>query len=356
MLLVLSSSMPAHSQRPQEPTLPSTGIDFAAVDAVWRVVDVLSEDREPSEAQWQALLTSPGYQFAQIAVGDVIREDLQAAFRPSRRVEFDRLTKLPNDRASRLTHLQRAATLRSRLVAFQDSLGRSDLIQQAVATAARFLPAGATNAGDPPLVAFALFRYDGYAVRSGIVVDLLRAYEANLVLFLAHEFHHTYLHRATGTFVPSAAGHTALREALEQLRSEGIADLIDKPHPLSATNPQLATYVQRYNQEYEKTPMVLRELDSLLSATTMDSAQIRSAGQRARRLLWNGGHAQGAYMARQILTTFGADSLFPGVTNPAAFFRAFAAAEKVLGRPDPWSPETVKVIEALERRYWRQRS
>jgi hypothetical protein len=343
----------ARSQIPSEQPTPTTGVDFSGVDEFWRLVDVLSKEREPSDSQWHTLLTTPGYRLAQLAIGNVTREDLELAFRPSRRAQFDSLTELSNDRASRLKHLTRAASLRSRLDAFRDSLGRVDVMRDALATAAKLLPPGATKTGDPPLVAFALFRSDGYAIRGAVLVDLLRAYESDLMLFLAHEFHHTYLSRVSRPFVPSAAGHAALRAALEQLRSEGIADLIDKPYPLSSSIPERAAYVTRYNEEYARTPAVLHELDSLLAIAAKDSGQIQAVGQRARLLLWNSGHAHGAYMARQVLRVFGTDSLFAGVLNPAAFLRTFACSEEALGRPKAWSSEAMQLIDVLEARYWR---
>lgn len=346
--------MQAYSQHLAQPPLPGTGVDFTAIDRFWAIADVLSNDRSPSEAQWRTLLETPGYRLARRAIGDVVRRDLELTFRPSLRVEFDSLSKLSDDRASRLRHLARAASLRPQLRSFQDSLRRLDIAGAAVAAAIPFLPPGATEVGDPPLVAFALFRYDGYSVRGGVVLDLLKAYESDFALFLGHEFHHTYLRRVGPPPVPSAPDHTALREALEHLRSEGIADLIDKPYPFLPTSPALEAYVRRYNEEYARTPMVIVELDSLLAIAAVDSTQIEPVGRRARSLLWNSGHAHGAYMARQILSTFGADSLFAGVVNPAAFLRTFAAAEVHIGRANPWSSRAVELIQAFERRYWSQ--
>jgi hypothetical protein len=43
----------------------ATGRDFSGVNELWRVVDSLTRNREPSDAQWQPLLTMPGYQMAQ---------------------------------------------------------------------------------------------------------------------------------------------------------------------------------------------------------------------------------------------------------------------------------------------------
>ena len=359
-LIALVSVDGVAQSMPADAPMPSTGIDFTAVDQFWRVVDVLQKDAEPSDAQWQALLNTPGSRLAQIAIGPVIKEDLELAFRPSQRTMFDSLTKLTNDRATRLTHLVRAASMRTQLNAFRDSLTRTAPIAAAVTVAARYLPPGATNTGDPPLVAFAIFRNDGYSLGPGVVVDLLNAYEADLVLFLAHEFHHTYTGRAQEAALGRAMDYDfkvpdfQLRSAIAALGNEGIADLVDKPYPLTWPNPVRATYVKRYNDEYAKTRETLRQLDSLLQVVADDSTQLAPAGQRARTLLWSNSHANGAYVARTVYEQFGVDSLFPGISNPAALLRTYVAAERARGNPSPFTPKGWGVIEQFERRYWKR--
>jgi hypothetical protein len=350
----LGVSLGGQATRLSEGPLPVTGIDFSAVDQIWKVVDVLSTDTEPSEEQWRSLLATPGYRLAQSAVGEGMRENLEIAFRPSLRAARDSLLRLDSDRAFDLKHLIRAVRLRNQLVTYRDSLHASALIRNAVDSAARFLPPGATAVGQPPLVAFALFKDDGYSVGSGVVVDLLHAYESNLVLFLGHEFNHAYLARAnTRPSHPVAnAAENQLLLALTGLRNEGIADQIDKPYPLVLPNPALSVYVARYNAEYARTPATLHSLDSLLAAVSDDPTLMTAAGQRARTLLWSNGHPNGAYIAREIYETFGVDSLFPAVTDPAAFLRTYAAAEASHGRPAPFSPRALRTIGLLETRYW----
>ena len=362
LTLVAASATRAVAQtRPaDEPPMPTTGLDFTGVDQFWRVVDILAKDTEPTEQQWQALLSTPGYRLAQIALGTVVQEDLEVAFRPSRRAAFDSLTALPNDRASRLTHLARAPSLRKQLDAFRDSLSRSAPITEAIRTAQRFLPPGATSEGQPPLVAFAVFRDDGYSLGPGVIVDLIHAYESNLLLFLAHEFHHAYLIRAQEKTMPDRTGQPdtpdefPLRSAIQGMRNEGLADLIDKPYPLTSTNPVRAAYVTRYNDEYAKTPATLRQIDSLLAVIASDSTQMSPAGQRVRTLLWSNGHASGAYIARTIYERFGVDSLFPAITSPVAMLRTYSAVEKARGHPAPFSPPAWRVLDAFERKYWRR--
>src|SRR5690349_17172254 len=229
LLLAAATTGTAQNSAQSDPPLPTTGLDFTAIDEFWRVVDVLKTDAEPTDAQWQALLETPGYRLAQTILGPVEREDIELAFKPSRHAAFDSLAKLPNDRASRLTHLVRAASLRPQLNAFRDSLVHSAPVAEAVRTAQRFLPPGATSVGDPPFVAFAIFRNDGYSLGPpGVVIDLLNAYESNLTLFLAHEFHHTYLARLEEAALGTATradnpDDRALRRSIVALRNEGIA-------------------------------------------------------------------------------------------------------------------------------------
>ena len=357
---MVTTSATAQTRSADEPPMPTTGLDFTGVDQFWHVVDILAKDTEPTEQQWQALLSTPGYRLAQIALGTVVQEDLEVAFRPSRRAAFDSLTALPNDRASRLKHLARAPSQRKQLDAFRDSLSRSAPITEAIRTAQRFLPPGATSEGQPPLVAFAVFRDDGYSLGPGVIVDLIHAYESKLVLFLAHEFHHAYLIRAQEKTMPDRTGQPdtpdefPLRSAIQGMRNEGLADLIDKPYPLTSTNPVRAAYVTRYNDEYAKTPATLHQIDSLLAVIASDSTQMSPAGQRVRTLLWSNGHASGAYIARTIYERFGVDSLFPAITSPVAMLRTYSAVEKARGHPAPFSPPAWRVLDAFERKYWRR--
>ena len=235
------------AQRPTVPdsTMPASGIDFSGVDQFWKIVDALSRDVEPSEEQWRALLTTPGYRLAQVNLGASIREAIDVTFKPSRRAEYERATSADDDRSLQLKHLALAAAQRPALTALRDSLARATPIADAMAMAARFLPPGATKTGAPPLVAFALFKDDGYSLLQGIVVDLMNAHGSMLIPTLAHEFHHSYVNRLAKPLPPGSATapDAGLRTALHDLRNEGLADLIDKPYPFTYPNPAMAGYV-----------------------------------------------------------------------------------------------------------------
>jgi hypothetical protein len=336
------------------PRLPTTGLDFSAIDQFWKIADLLAKDVEPSDEQWRALMSSVGYRLSMMEV-PTTRPDMEIALRPSHRAEFDLLTKGGDDQAARLKHLVAAVGHRAKLARYRDSLTRTLPVKEAVAMAARFLPPHATEGKDPPLVAFALFRDDAYSLGPlGVIVDLENvSEEGGLTSLLAHEFHHSYLSALRKVLRPTADQPAAfLVNALSNMRNEGIADLIDKPYPLSYPNsPGLSRYAQRYNEAYARTPAVLRSIDSALVVAADDSMQLRAVGRRVQMLLPSSGHFNGSYVAREIYETFGVDSLFPGVSNPFAFLRTYAAAEAKRGDPPPFSAKAVALLDALERKY-----
>jgi hypothetical protein len=336
------------------PPLPATGLDFSGVDEFWRVADLLAKDIEPSEDDWRRLASSVGYRMSLTQVGTT-RSDMDIALRPSRRAEFDSLTKLPGDQAGRLSHLARAVRNRPALSHYRDSVSKSLPVQQAVTLASRYLPPHATEGKEPPLVAFAIFRDDAYSNGPrGVIVDLDHVYVSGaLTLLLAHEFHHSYLAGLSAIHFPSGNDPSVgLVRALNNARNEGIADLIDKPHPLvDSTSPEMIAYAKRYNAAYDRTPEVIHSIDSALVVAADDSTKLRAVGARVQELLPSNGHYNGSYVAREIYETFGVDSLFPGVSNPFAFWRVYAEAEVKRGNPPPFSPKSVTFLNALEKKY-----
>lgn len=358
MAMVALVAGPIQAQTNAGAPFPPTGLDFSGVDRFWSVARLLTHDSEPSAAQWLALLSTPGYRLARRNLGPGLQDGIDLALRPSRRAEFLRATAPHDERGLALEHLALAWARRTELEAYRDSLARGTPISDAVALAGRFLPPGWTRNGAPPLVTFALFKDDGYSFPEGIVVDLLYARilargGTPLTTTLAHEFHHSYVNRMARPAPPGPRPPDAdLRDALYSLRNEGLADLIDKPYPFASPDSGLSAYSARYNAEYARTPAVLRQFDALLTTIAPGPGATPEVSMRAAMLFWSNGHPNGAYIAREILETFGVDSLFPAARDPAALLRTFQWAERRHGRPDPLSPSAWRVLDALDARYW----
>jgi hypothetical protein len=335
------------------PPLPATGLDFSGVDEFWRLADQLAKDVEPSEDDWHRMFSTVGYRLSMQQISST-RSDMEIALRPSRTAEFDSLTKMNNQQAGLLRHFRATIPNRAGIAKYRDSVARALPVEQAVALAARFLPPHATEGKSPPLVAFTVFVDDAYSLGpAGVVIDIDHIYEdGSLTLLLAHEFHHTYLSMLSTLRDPMGDSSATLYFALRNMRNEGIADLIDKPHPLApGKTANRAAYAKNYNDAYARTPAVIHSIDSALVVAADDSTKLPAVGRRVRELLPSSGHFNGSYVAREIDETFGADSLYPAVHDFFAFLRIYASAEAKRGNPPPFSAKSVALLDALEKKY-----
>jgi len=359
-LVIAAAPRPALGQSTSAPAYPKTGVDYSGIDAFYRIADILAKDTEPTEEEWAAMLATPGYRMVQIE-NRGIRGRIDLALKPSRRAERDSVLKTDGDASRAVSHLIAAAADRQRVLATRQVLERSiaDTIARASAHTARFLPAGTIERTVTPFIAFAIFADDGFAEEPGVLLDPLNVEKEGLVDLLAHEFHHCF----TGTLdrTRSSAELVALRPpptdiglffVVVHLRNEGIADQVDKPYPLP-TQAGMEWYSKRYNEAYPRTPALLRSLDSILTIAADHPQDARSLAPPAQKLFWSNGHPNGAYMAREIVETFGVDSLFPGLYDPIAFARTYASAERKRGNPPPFSEKTMKLFDAMTARFER---
>lgn len=360
LLLALLSAPLAGSQSPSGKSLPypKTGVDYSGIDQFYVIADILARDVEPSETQWQALMATPGYRLVEIDNAG-IRRRIDLALKPSLKTKRDSILALDKADARVLRHLIRAADDRDGIMKTRAALERSmgDSIATAARRTARFLPAGTIERFPTPFIGFAVFSDDGYSEEPGVLLDPLYVQDEGVVDLLAHEFHHSYTGMIDHTMkqtdfeaLKTMPPDTRLFMAVMHLRNEGIADQVDKTYPLPP-NPKMEWYPTGYNAAYAKTPAIVRSLDSLLTAAADHPAQIGAVGQKANAILWSNGHPNGAYMAREIVQTFGIDSLMPGVYNPVAFMRTFASAEVKRGNPSPFSTKSLGELATLEQHF-----
>ena len=110
-ILVLATiaplSLAAAQTQTGAPALPPTGVDYSGIDEFYRVAAILSTDAEPTDAQWNALLSTPGYRL----VAQQFRNEkaqLQLALKPSKKAARDSVLSRQSDQALALRHLMRA--------------------------------------------------------------------------------------------------------------------------------------------------------------------------------------------------------------------------------------------------------
>lgn len=160
VLLLITISLPGLAQDGLNPTF-----EFSGVDNFWEIVDLLKADRDPTDAQWSRLFTTPGY-----------AELIQREFKQNRLREFISTAYKPSLKEQRLNTIARADKKggfwkwfvnsyyqafdysdinRSKIIAKRNSFNTFPYTDKAVSELLKFLPE--TEVSNPPAVSFIIF-------------------------------------------------------------------------------------------------------------------------------------------------------------------------------------------------------
>jgi hypothetical protein len=340
--------------------LPSNpGFDFSAIAPFWTVHDSLAADREPTAEEWAALLNTPGYRALTRTefTNEFFKSMFRLAFMPSKKGELD--TALTDQRQARyLRHYLDVSQRREELEPHLEQLQSNPVVDEIIQRAYEFLPSH--DVTGRPEVAFVIFANDGRAYEP-IVIDFLASVSWDIDSFLAHEFHHWYRNRLRILDLEKVDDADAdLLWTLDQIQSEGIADLIDKRAWIleGASPPQGAErYAEIYRQNLEATPEILKALDALLLQYSGPPETRAAIGAQIAELIPQSGHPTGFYMAALIRNQLGRESLTKDVGDPFAFVRAFNQAADQAGRPSLMLSEAATaVLNDVEQQHLESRS
>jgi len=332
-------------------------VDTSGIDALLPLLDALAEDREPPEAAWQRLETSPGYavllssEFAEHG----FRKPFRLAFMPSKTAELQ--AALAEHRYRYLEHYADwAAKARPRLAALTaQTAGRLDFAAL-TAAAQSFLP---TTKFDPPRVALLVFSPDGRGYDPIVIdVSLAELLPGNgLELMVAHEFHHFYRNQLKQGWPEDPTDKDGvLLWALDQLQGEGIADQINVPGFLDYEGDgPLAGARDRYKALLARAPESLAAFDMTVQKIAAGKITTEEEAQQAVRMaLPMSAHPTGYYMANVIIQALGKERLIKHVADPFQFIRDYneAAASLPAGEVPYYrfSETTMKYLAGLEAR------
>lgn len=359
---------------------------FAGVNQFWTVASLLDQGRSPSDEQWDALASSPGYKYYMAdspSAMATFKQRMRLVFAPEHRSALrdtiERARGQFQDEARTLHVLLAAKEHQKELKAFQESLSVSRLTRRAVEEAARLLPDGSfstnTDQAAPLPIGVNIYNLAARSARDHFVVDLLMLRllgPKGARLLLAHEAHH--VGRVSKLEIPDAEQDPRylLLQSIDDLQAEGIADLIDKPHSLKrlATRPSDLNVVGRewaqallqglflqHKRAYESTPETLQQVDSLLVAAERADAKgndedLARISKQIARSIPNNGHPNGHYMATVIADQVGTNRLAETANNPFAFVELYnRAARKDDSSAQPFSQKTIKYLNHLEKKY-----
>ena len=276
--------------------LANPTFDFSSMESFWRVVELLEGDREPSPAQWDSLLSTPGYKALTASEfdPDFFVACFTLAYKPSHEDELRESMKEPR-KARYLKHYLEVRDRKAALLEHQARLCKEDMMTEAVEEARRFLPDDIPSTYPP--VAFVVFADDGRGY-DPIVIDLLSSMNWPFDAFLAHESHHWYRNRLLAFRSDKIdAEDEYLVATLKQIQAEGIADQIDKAswfEPGAEVPERWREYATRYREAHSKSAHLILALDSLLCVMGDAPADARQHhGKEIAELIPMSGHPTG---------------------------------------------------------------
>lgn len=345
-------------------------IDATGLDQFWRIHDLLAADTAPTDEQWEAMFTAPGYaQLDRVERRSAWMKPVFAmAYQPSIRDEqrdWGRLEEYVTTMV--LPHLRQVGEHRDELGAFVSQFSGPETLETAIAAAQQWLPEGAADPALAPPAFLVIVDGDGKALGSSIVMDAygLSCYPEP-VHFLAHELHHIFrgpLELVRHEEVEPA--HLALITVLTQLEEEGVAEMIDKPaitfgdEPLperTKRHPMMSMVWSRYQRIADDAPELLRELNNALTTIAQNPINAGPEGERIASLIPPmTRHSLGMFMAHTIEQRLGRDVLIETVGDPFAFALAYAEATYVenndLTRTPSFSDDAIDLLVHWQEKY-----
>lgn len=327
--------------------------DFSGLEKFWEVLTLLEKDEEIPPELWAQLFGTPGYAVltkSEFSVEFFIKR-FKLSFMPSRRKDLEDVLENSGEWDRRIyEHYQKIQLKKAEIREESEKIGaRSSIIAgEALRAATDYLPFR-NSYGYPP-VSFLVFQNDGRGY-SPVVIDIGKAIELNddLVLFLAHEYHHFYRNQYLAYDPKRVQGDDEnIIWVFNQLQAEGMANLVNqRPKMNDPSNRDTEFFAL-----YDKSPDDLRRIDEYLVSIVDYPEQRRSLSLNLRKELSWSGHPTGFFMANFILETLGKDVLVESVGNPFRFMTLFQEAAKRLGQTIIlFSEKAMALIHGLEAKY-----
>jgi hypothetical protein len=307
------------------------GFDLSGWTSFLDIADALSAGEEVDADRWDALFATPGY--AALVRSEfqpeALKDRFELAFSPSRDHERRQLLAgAPSYRRAVVEHAVDVRRRRAEIEAFLTGALTDELGSRAVALAHAWLPAGAPRR--QVVAAVAVFEPDARG-SDPVVIDPVAAERmgADLVLLLAHEFHHHFrndlLEFDRGAVPP---GDADLVWILDQLQAEGTADQIDKRPWIEAAGrgEEIPSRALAFVKEVEASPAVIHMLDMGLARLIDPGADAAAIPRDMRRQLPASGHPTGFFMADAILHCLGREALLAEIGDPFRFVELYQEA------------------------------
>jgi hypothetical protein len=331
--------------------------EFADLERLWEVVDLLESGADPSPERWNELISGPGYSRLvqeEIPAG-VLFESLRVAFLPSLQAKKSQWEDQDSPALQLVEHFIELDAKRPMIRDLLTGLSKEKdaLSRRSMTLACAYFKCSMLNREKPFTVAFAAFQKDARGYGDTIIMDPVFALEAgpNLALWLAHETHHLLRNPVARAPSPMAqdGAERSVAWVLLQLESEGIADQIDKPHTFFGDGYMaMSKFAEYFRAELTSAPKRIGQLDVLMRELADCTGKCDDVGDRIRDTAKMAGHPLGYYMAGVIERSLGRAALIESIGDPTRFITAYnRAANLDAQRPPVFSDRSLAYAARL---------
>ncbi len=333
-------------------------LDFSGIDQFWKINSILESDKIPGQNDWDKLFHTPGYEA--LVESEFSKEyfinNYSLAYMPSMQNQIPgELENKSGLRKAYFKHILKVKTEKEAIQNQREYLISSNIFTEATELTKKYLPKTSLSEQINIPVSFVIFGNDarGY---TPIVIDLLFSIgeEESLKRLIAHEAHHFFRNQKIQIAFPDEdSTDYNIIWMLNQLQSEGIADLIDKePLFFSGGIKEDTKWAKIYRDYFDNSNAVIKELDNLLQSYYLDNSSRTEISDIIRSIVPMSGHPTGFYMSKIIIEELGINVLIENIHNPFKFFTTFnEAVEKTGNQVVNFSRESIALINDLEMSY-----
>ncbi|MCD7902105.1 MAG: hypothetical protein LUH22_20300 [Bacteroides sp.] len=340
-------------------------VDITSAESFFRIADKITAGFEITENEWNELFKTQGYrkniEESFDEKGEFVRKAMDLAYNPSRAAERDSLTSISveeivSDWGALLLHvmLNNFIDTKENQTAVKKQLytiNGAKLMADAEKRLKNFLVNPVDSLIAPIPIDIICMEPDALSYPGRIVWDanlFRKQSEEDKVNTLAHEMFHAY--RRYFTDKSKAKG---LIQLLHLWQNEGIADQIDKKSlsDLSSQFKRLGlpdSYVDEYNEIYDKTPQTLRELEKLTLSFLHGDIDEKKYNSSLDGFIYFGGHPNAYYMSTVIKNAGYEKEMIGTFTSPVKFVELY---NKSIAPEDAFGSEFMKYLKKQEGEY-----
>jgi hypothetical protein len=131
LIVILSVSNSFKMQETNSiPKMTAENLNFLGVEAFWKIVDLLEKDTEPTEAEWNMLFNTPGYEYL-VKIenkGNLFKRLFPLVFSPSKKKALAKVLENGGNDLYYLNHYLKLKSQRGAMFDYQDKIAKLNLL------------------------------------------------------------------------------------------------------------------------------------------------------------------------------------------------------------------------------------